>query len=269
MDKGKVRALWLAIGLAAVLLVPPPQAVLAQGTEPQAETPSPELAPPQNTLFGFMLMGASYWPNLAEIRPDPSLADPEQFGRLGDWGGNVEFLAIHRRVGSIKGVDLLVGGEVGVFFGENKEDFEDTTLDFPDEQARVELEPIVSYVTASTKLRFGEPGSWRPFLGAGLGFYLFRIKGPDKVFPVNNIRTGETHDELFSGTKFFGEDALGGYLSAGVDVPLYRSPSIGLMLRTEYKLHFAKFEDIYQFAPGSDDLTGPIHMLQVGFVFGM
>ena len=266
MDKCKVRALWLAFGLAAALLVPTPQAAIAQGTEPQAETPSPELVPPQKILFGFMLMGASYWPNVGDIRPDPSLADPEQFGRFGDWGGNIEY-PIHGRVASIKGVDLMVGGEVGVFFGETKENFEDTTQD-SDEQARVELEPIVSYVTASTKLRFGEPGSWRPFLGAGLGFYLFRIKGPDKVFPVTNILTGRTHDEFFSGTKFFGEDALGGYLSAGVDVPLYRSQSFGLMLRTEYKLHFAKFEDINQFAPGSDDLTGPIHMLQVGIVLG-
>ncbi len=266
MKKVNSRSLWLPLLLAAALLVPTPAAAIAQGTEPQAKTQSPELVPPQKFLLGFML-GASYWPNIGDIRPDPSLADPEQFGRFGDWGGNFEF-PIHGRVATIKGVDLMVGGEVGVFFGETKEDFEDTTQDFPDEQARVELEPIVSYVTASTKLRFGKPDSWRPFLGAGLGFYLFRIKGPDKVFPVNNIRTGETYDELFPGTKFFGEDSLGGYLSAGVDVPLYRSPSFGLMLRTEYKLHFAKFEDIYQFAPGSDDLTGPIHMLQVGIVFG-
>ncbi len=266
MKKVNSRSLWLAFGLAAALLVPTPQAAIAQGTEPQAKTQSPELVPPQKFLLGFML-GASYWPNVGDIRPDPSLADPEQFGRFGDWGGNFEF-PIHGRVATIKGVDLMVGGEVGAFFGETKEDFEDTTQDFPDEQARVELEPIVSYVTASGKLRFGKPGSWRPFLGAGLGWYLFRIKGPDKVFPVTNIRTGKTNDRFFSGTKFFGEDALGGYLSAGVDVPLYRSPSFGLMLRTEYKLHIANFEDINQFAPGSDDLTGPIHMLQVGFVFG-
>jgi hypothetical protein len=98
----------------------------------------------------------------------------------------------------------------------------------------------------------GRYGSPRLSVGAGLGFYLVDF--------VEQLSDGMEVDE------YFREEALGGYLSAGMGFPL-SSPPDKLVLRFEAKVHFVNFGDLEQFAPAADDLKGPIYLFQVGLTF--
>jgi hypothetical protein len=92
-----------------------------------------------------------------------------------------------------------------------------------------------------------------PFVvGAGLGFY--------------NVDFTQLLEGGFEADQFFDEWALGGYLSAGVEVRPWKLRSRWRM-RLEAKVHFVDFGSTDSYAPGAGDLTGPIHTTLIGFVW--
>ncbi len=213
----------------------------------RVEDAHPERLP--KNLFAFAA-GATYWGNLNNIEPDPSVVDSEKFGRFNSWGYNLEF-AYHRNVARWGAMDLFVGGDFGLFTNENEKRF-DVTLAPSGEKIQGHILSRGLYLTPSAKLMMRRPESWRFFVGAGLGYYLLDF--------------AELIGGGFESNEVLEKHTVGGYLSLGVDFPLSQSRT-GLILGLENKLHLVNFGDLEGFAPGAGDLTGPINIIQLGIAW--
>ena len=213
---------------------------------------------PRN-LFA-LAMGAGYWPNLHKVQPDPSVFDPNVFGRPNTWGINVD-LAYHRQVAHWRDKDLFLGVDLGFLINENEKTFRERDMDSGTIRTTREARLLSSlfYLTPSAKLMFGPPGSWRWFAGGGLGLYGVELAVKDEV--------GAEVERFVE--KKVEKTAFGGYVSIGTDIPVFRSQSgWEFRLRLEDKLHHVDFGNLGPFAPGSGDLAGPINMIQFGLVAG-
>lgn len=213
---------------------------------------------PKNLIA--LAMGAGYWPNLHKVQPDPSVFDPNVFGRPNAWGINIE-LTYHRQIAHWRNKDLFLGADLGFLNNENEKTFQERDMDSKTTRTVREARLLsqLIYLTPSAKLMFGQPRSWRWFAGGGLGLYGLELAAKDE-FGVEVERFAE---------KKVKKQAFGGYVSIGTDIPVFRSQSgWEFRLRLEDKLHYVNFGDLGQFAPGSGDLAGPINMMQLGFVAG-
>jgi len=221
-----------------------------ESTNLDVKVDKPEAYLSKKKDFFTVFLGAVYWETMGEIEPAFSGSDPGEFGRFKELGYNIE-LAYHRLVTQWLGNDIQLGIDFGLFYNGNEKKFEVTLLP-SGEKLKRGLNSRGLYLTPSVRMLIGRYGSPRLFVGAGLGFYLVDF--------VEQLSDGMEVDE------YFGEEALGGYLSVGMGFPL-SSPPDKLVLRFEAKVHFVNFGDLEQFAPGAGDLKGPIYIFQVGLTF--
>lgn len=194
-------------------------------------------------------LGGGYWPNLHNVVPNPNVFNPDAIGRPQPWGITIE-LSGHGRLAHWDNWDLFIGGDLGFFNNEN-------TKSFPTTPGSTETSRLLSqmiYFTPSMKLYYHTPHI-RPFIGAGAGVYLLELAARTEFGTLLE--------------QFVNKTAFGGYMSAGIDIPIKLSPQTGLVLRIEDKLHFVNFGSLGDFSPSSGSLTGPINMIQVciGLVF--
>jgi hypothetical protein len=97
----------------------------------------------------------------------------------------------------------------------------------------------------------------RPFIGGGMGLYLFYFEAR-----LEDSIGGTTREEV-------DKAAFGGYVSLGFDIPLQKSGK-GVVLRIEDKVHLVDFGKIEKsvFSTGSGGLHGPINVIQIGIAYG-
>jgi len=115
-------------------------------------------------------------------------------------------------------------------------------------EAQPESALDAAYITASLKLRFGEPDSNYVDLDVGLGYYLASSKYIDCV-AIQNCFAAEAD-----------ESVVGGYL--GVSGRVWQ----GLVLGA--RIHQADFGTIDAIGPNSGDLKGPMYMVSIVWDFG-
>jgi len=249
--RGHISTLvWTAIFLA--LLSPHAHAQPAPEPGP-AESTGKEAQKLPKQLFA-VATGVSYLPDLSAIEPHRALINPERFGRFDAWGFNLE-VAYHRQLVQWDSADLYIGGDVGLFTHGNTKKFD--VRFFPSgETTQGEIFARGFYLTPSAKVVLKRSHSWRPFLGAGAGYYLL-----DFVELIVDPLGGS-----FEADELFEQHAFGGYVSLGMDIPL-SSNGRGFSLRLEGKVHLVSFVSLDNFAPGSSNLNGPIHMIQLGIVW--
>ena len=249
--RGHISTLvWTAIFLA--LLSPHAHAQPAPEPGP-AESTGKEAQELPKQLFA-VATGVSYFPNLSTIEPPRALINPEKFGRFDGWGFNFE-VAYHRQLVQWDSADLYIGGDVGLFAHGNTKKFDVRFLP-SGETTQGEIFARGFYLIPSAKVVLKRSHSWRPFLGAGAGYYL--------------LDSAELIDDPFGGSfeadELFQQHAFGGYVSLGMDISL-SSNGRGFFLRLEGKVHLVSFVSLDNFAPGSSNLNGPIHMIQFGIVW--
>lgn len=188
--------------------------------------------------------GAGYWPNLHDVVPNPNIFNPDAIGRPQTWGFNFE-LAGHGRLAHWGNWDLFIGADLGFLNNENTKTFQAT----PGSTETSRLLSQMIYFTPSMKLYY-HTRYIRPFIGAGGGAYFLELAARSE--------TGALVEEFVHKTAF------GGYVSAGVDIPIRLTQGIGLVLRIEDKFHLVNFGGLGDFSPSSGNLTGPINMIQIG-----
>lgn len=193
-----------------------------------------------------MALGAAYWPDIHRVEPNPAIYDPVTIGQPNLWGISVE-LAGHIRVYSRNRWDLLLGADLGFVSMENTKSFDTPGTTPGTEKSRLLTQLI--YFTPGVKLYY-HTNIARPFVGAGIGGYGLELAARTERGAV--IET------------FKKKGAFGGYVSAGIDIPI-RIGGFGLLLRLEDKLHWADFGSLGDFAPSSGSLTGPINTIHIGF----
>ncbi len=227
--------------------IPAPGAVAGE-TRAAGAAPAPRaaLAPSFRNDYA-LLLGLQYWDKVDGFDPAIPAGATGRAGRFEPLGFNIEG-SYHRRVTRWLGWDVLPGGDLGLFYHGNKEDYDVTILP-SGRRIGGELSARGLYLMPSVKLFSGEPTPWRFALGAGAGYVLVDFS--------NNLDDGMTVD------TFFREEALGGYLSAGADRILSRS-SMSILLRMEAKVPFVDLGSLGGFAPGAGSLTGPVFLFQAG-----
>lgn len=229
---------WLAI-LAVVLAVMP--ALADDPVPPQPRT---------RHLIAFGL-GPVYWPELHDQDPaaSPFAAD---LGRFHTWGLSLEF-AYQYRAARWGGVDALFSVDMGFLSNENSQDIDHIVLPFGDTFSG-DLFSNVFFLTPGARFVFAHTDRWRISAGLGAGFYLAEF--------VEQWGYCCDYDE----NELWDETTFGGYLSIGGDYRIWEHRPRWRM-RFEHKTHFADFGDTAPFAPGGEDLTGPIQTLFIGFVW--
>ncbi len=233
----------------ALLPAPPPGVAPAPGVFPAPGAASARGSAPTPSFRNdyALLLGLQYWDRIDGFDPAIPAGATGRAGRFEPLGVNIEG-SYHRRVGRWMGWDALLGGDLGLYYHANKEDYDVTILP-SGRRVKGQLSARGLYLTPSVKLFSGEPGPWRFSVGAGAGIVYADIS--------NNLEDGMTVD------TYFREESLGGYLSAGADRILSRS-SLSLLLRLEAKVLFVDFGSLGEFAPGAGSLTGPIYLFQAG-----
>ena len=216
-----------------------------------ASSQAPDTEPPAKKDFFILMIGASYWGNLHNIKPGPSVSNWENFGQFKAWGGNIE-LSWQRYVTRLLGYDLRVGIDFGLFFHQNEKHF-DAVIQPYGNRIDVDLNSRGLYLTPNIRWLIGEKGSPRFYLGAGMGWY--------EVDFVEQLSDGMEANE------YFDKDTIGGYFSAGLNFPWRRDNPDQAAFCLEGKIHFVNFGGLGNFAPGAGDLTGPIYMMQLGLSF--
>lgn len=242
---GRILAVLVALALGA-----PTVARAEEAAETAVPAPAPALRAAPAASFNndyALLLGIQYWDKLDDFDPAIPPGATGRAGRFEPLGFNIEG-SYHRRVTRWLGWDVLLGGDLGLFYHGNKEDFDVTILP-SGTRIKGELSSRGLYLTPSVKLFSGEPNPWRFSLGAGAGFVLVDIS--------NNL------DDAMTVDTYFREEAFGGYLSAGADRILSRS-SMSILLRMEAKVLFVDFGNLGGFAPGAGSLTGPVFLFQAG-----
>jgi hypothetical protein len=134
---------------------------------------------------------------------------------------------------------LLVGGELG-FFGN------DSNI----QSRSSEVSSRGSYLMPSLKLAFGRRRNF--YLDTGAGLYLIDFA----EFLCDGSGCGES-DEIWGETQF------GGYVGVSADLRIGQR-WVGALAA---KVHFVNFGSASGIAPESQNLNGPIYMLQVGVAF--
>jgi len=188
-------------------------AIFLASLSPHAHAqPAPESCPVESTskeaqklpkvLFAVST-GVSYLPDLSAIEPHRALINPERFGRFDAWGFNFE-VAYHRQLVQWDSADLYIGGDVGLFTHGNTKKFD--VRFFPSgETTQGEVFARGFYLTPSAKVVLKRSHSWRPFLGAGAGYYLV-----DFAELINDPLGGSFEaDELFAVSRQRKWDTLG------------------------------------------------------------
>jgi len=204
-------------------------------------------------LFFFSL-GGSMWPELHDLDPsDSPFAD--DLGRFHTWGIAFEF-AYQRRVARIGDVDVLVGGDIGLMSHENAVEPDFILLPF-NEELDGSLNANTLYLTPSVRFVVGDMERWRFMVGGGVGLYVAEFDEQ-----IDEFYGWSGDDELWD------ETALGGYLSAAADRPLWKK-RMRWRFRVETKTHFVDFGDTGPFAPGAGPLKGPAHSVLFGFGWGL
>ena len=212
---------------------------------------APYIEPWAKKNFFTIMIGADYWDNLHDIKPGPAVSSPEKFGQFEAWGFNFEF-SYHRYVTQLLGNELRVGIDFGLFFNRSEKHFDVIILP-SGRRINADLNSRGLYLTPSVRWLIGQRGFTRFYLGAGVGYYFVDF--------VEQLSDGMVVD------KYFDQGTIGGYLSAGLNIPLVRYNPDRLALCLEGKVHFVNFGNLGDFAPGAGDLTGPIYMLQLGLSF--
>lgn len=222
-------------------------ALCAAGPASAADAdPPPPPRTPNLLVFG---LGPVYWPGVHDLDPSGSPYASE-LGRFHTWGFGLEF-AYQRRVARPGGVDLLLGGDIGLFSNESSAEFDayiypfGGTVDGQLYSRGLFLTPSIRFVPGGTQ-------HWRFSFGAGAGFYM--------------VDFTELLDGFFEANELFSESSFGGYLSVGADRRLSQDRP-RWRLRLETKVHFVDFGSADSYAPGAGDLTGPIDTLLIGFVW--
>jgi hypothetical protein len=172
----------------------------------------------------------------------------EQFDNFKTWGYNIE-VAYHYLATMWLDRDIWIGLDFGFFFNENKGDL--NLIFFPSgETVSGKIGSRGMYITPSLKwFVWGQRGSRRLYLGAGVGYYLLDFA---EQYPF-----GE-------GGEIFEESTIGGYLSAGVRFPISKNRPESAAIILESKVNFADFGEL---APGTGDIKGPIYLFQLGITF--
>ena len=237
--------------------VPGTELLLAQVVDPPIEsegsTGEPAKTPPPAKRFPRAMLtislGAGYWPSLGKLEPDPAVFDPNSIGRPVPWGISIDF-ALDVRAHHWKDWDLFLGGEFGFLLNENKKTFnpdpESSSLDARLLSSLLHLTPSVKLVRHYEKVR--------PFIGAGFGLYSLELS--------KKTETGALIE------KKEDKSTVGGYVSLGLDIPL-KSDGLGWIVRIEDKVHFVDFGQLGPFTPGTQNLTGPINVFQIGIALAM
>ena len=159
--------------------------------------------------------------------------------------------------------NLYLGAEFGAFIFDNKES-EVTPQPSTGQPIKGDLDARVWYVGPSIKFMMGE-GRFKYFLGAGGGYYQFSLSDSDEIPrpPCTNF------GPCFETKRSLNRSAIGGYVSLGVDLAVFRTESgWEWRLRLEDKVHLVNFGSLDSFSPEAGDLSGPINVLQVGVVAG-
>jgi len=203
--------------------------------------------------IGALAFGAGYWPGLHDVQTSLPF-NSQEAGRPRAWGGNIE-LALHFNTYSWERWKLLLGGDLGFLFHRNTKTFNVRTIPSSDiEKAR--FVSTLIHMTPSFKL-MGDYQYVRPFIGGGMGLYLFYFEAK-----LEDSIGGATREEV-------DKAAFGGYVSLGLDIPLQKSGK-GFVLRLEDKVHLVDFGKIKKnvFSTGSGGLHGPINIIQIGIAYG-
>ena len=216
-----------------------------------ASPQAPNMEPRVKKNFFTFMTGANYWDDLHNIEPGIAISNPEKFGQVKVWGFNFE-ISYHRYVMQLLGCELRVGIDFALFFHQNENHFDAVFLP-SGKKIDGSLNSRGLYLTPSVRWLIGARGFPRCYLGAGVGYY-----GVDFV---------EQLSDGMEVNEYFRRSAIGGYLSAGLNIPLLRDNPDRLALCLEGKVHFVNFGSLDDFAPGAGDLTGPIYMLQLGLSF--
>jgi hypothetical protein len=203
---------------------------------------------PAKRHYLSIFIGAVYWPNLGEVDPSKAGFNPQQFDNFKTWGYNIE-VAYHYLATMWLDRDIWIGLDFGFFFNENKGDL--NLIFFPSgETVSGKIGSRGMYITPSLKwFVWGQRGSRRLYLGAGVGYYLLDFA---ELYPF-----GE-------GGEIFEESTIGGYLSAGVRFPISKNRPESAAIILESKVNFADFGEL---APGTGDIKGPIYLFQLGITF--
>lgn len=205
--------------------------------------------PPRTPTLLVFALGPVYWPGVHDLDPSAS-PFANELGRFHTWGLALEF-AYQRRVARWGGVDVLLGGDLGLFSNTSNADFDAFIHPFGGSiDGRITSRGL--FLTPSVRFVPGGTQHWRFSFGAGAGLY--------------DVDFTEILDGFFEGAELFGETSFGGYLSFGADRRLWvERPR--WRLRLETKVHFVDFGSTDRYAPGAGDLSGPINMLLIGFVW--
>lgn len=239
-----------------------PSVLLAQTAPTREETPVASNYPgstgsTEERFFprgiAALSFGAGYWPGLHNVQTTLPF-NSQEAGRPRAWGGNVEF-ALHFKAYSWDSWKLLLGGDLGFLFHRNTKTFNVRTFPSGDiEKARF-VSTLIN-MTPSLKL-MGDYQYVRPFIGGGMGLYLFYFEAR-----LEDSIGGTTREEV-------DKSAFGGYVSLGLDIPLQKGGK-GFLLRIEDKVHVVDFGKIEKsvFSTGSGGLHGPINVIQIGIAYG-
>ncbi len=201
--------------------------------------------------FYTFLAGTSYWERLRGSRPTLPAAAAASAGRFKPLGYNLE-LSYHRRAAAQADRELRFGFDLGLFYTENEKQF-DAVIIPSGRTIKGSVNCRGLYLTPSVRWLAGRAGGLRLSVGAGLGYYL-----ADLAAQLSDGMVVES---------YFRKGTFGGYLSAGLNVPLSGRRPDGAAFIAEAKVHFFNFGGLGSAAQSGGDLAGPMYLFQTGFTY--
>jgi hypothetical protein len=263
---------WFALVLTILVLSPTPPYAVAQ--EPGEAAPVGEVAadsgeptplpkqsykePAKN--LSTLALGGALWPSLGNTEFGTTSAATRS-GHVSSAGFAFE-TAYHRHIAHWERGDLYLGGEFGAFIFGNQGSG-DTTQPSTS-PITGDLDARVWYAGPSIKFMMGQ-GRFKYFLGVGGSYYHLDLTESDEI----PRPTCTSFGPCFETKRSLNKSAIGGYVSLGVDLAAFRTESgWEWRLRLEDKVHLVNFGSLDSFAPGAENLSGPINVIQIGVVAG-
>jgi hypothetical protein len=225
-------------------------------SDPQLQTDRPESksanSQPETGPKGSIdfLIGVSRWAGPGGLTSLTS--ELAKYGSFPVWGYNIE-ISGHARVNRIKGNELRIGGDLGIFYRSGTQHI-DVTIHPAETTTQQTMDARGLYLTPSIRYVFGKSNEKlkpRLNIGAGGGFYAFDI--------VTMLGSMELD-------TYYRKYNFGGYISGGVAIPISaRHPERSILF--EVKTHFVRFGDFESVSAGTTTLNGPIFIFQLGAGF--
>jgi hypothetical protein len=191
--------------------------------------------------------GYASWSDLGLVEPAPVDFVAEESGRFKDHAPGIE-IAYHRLRAEHGNALFLIGGELSGYGFSNEETYTFRNA-FTGDPASIRMEASWGQVTGSVRWVWREGRKIELLAGGGAGLYILRFN--DLIDDFGVVDRGEA------------DTTIGGYLAAGVRIPL-RSGSTAF--RLDLRVHSFRFSGIGGAFEGQE-ISGPLTMFHFGMDF--